>query len=162
FWLVPSVAGPAEAALQLDLSGQPSGVYSYNLAVGIMRFVPSKNKFFGKLTPQSSTLTLINAVQSPFGSGWGLAGLAQIGPNADGSALLIDGNGTNLLFGAPAFGSGPYFAPSGDFSTLVKLPDGTFQRTLKNQTVFHFNAQNLLASVTDRNGNQTQYVYDAN
>src|SRR5262249_45818164 len=39
--------------------------------------------------------------------------------------------------------------------------DGTFRRTLKNQTVYAFDAGGRLATVTDRNGNQTSYQYDA-
>ncbi len=54
-----------------------------------------------------------------------------------------------------------YINPGGDFSTLEKLPDGTFRRTLPDQTVYTFNDQNKLASVVDRNGNQTTYTYDA-
>ena len=51
--------------------------------------------------------------------------------------------------------------PQGDFSTLVRNADGTFTRTLKDDTKIHFNAQGLQTSVVDRNGNTTSYSYDA-
>ena len=32
--------------------------------------------------------------------------------------------------------------------------------TMKDQTVYSFNENNQLASVVDRNGNKTEYVYE--
>ena len=78
--------------------------------------------------------------------------------NPDGSVLLIDGDGDELLFEASATGDG-YESPPGDFSTLKRLPKGTFQRTMKDRTVYSFNGQNQLARMVDRNGNKTKYVY---
>src|SRR5262249_11277974 len=101
------------------------------------------------------------ATSGAAGGGWGRAGLEQIVPNGDGRVLPTDGDGTTLLFQPPATPGGPYVAPAGDFSTLVRLADGTFRRTLKDQTVYQFNAQNQLASIRDRNGNETQFFYDA-
>jgi YD repeat-containing protein len=42
------------------------------------------------------------------------------------------------------------------------LNNNTFQRTLKDGTVYQFNANNHLASMSDRQGNRTQYQYDVN
>ncbi|NEQ54431.1 MAG: hypothetical protein F6K11_30595, partial [Leptolyngbya sp. SIO3F4] len=74
-----------------------------------------------------------------------------------GSVLIIDGNGSEIVF---ENGNG-YVSPPGDFSTLNKLPDGTFQRITKEQTVYTFDSNNHLVSITDRNGNQTQHIYNA-
>lgn len=58
---------------------------------------------------------------------------------------------------------GPLFiSPAGDFTTLVKNDDGTFTRRWKDGTETRFNAQGLQTAVIDRNGNSTQYSYDAN
>jgi RHS repeat-associated protein len=73
--------------------------------------------------------------------------------------LLIDGGSSELLFNPPATPGGTYGSPNGDFSTLERLADGTFRRTMKDQTVYQFNAQNKLVSIADREGNTTQYVY---
>jgi YD repeat-containing protein len=161
YWMLPARGGPAEAALQADLTSQPSGVYDFELTAGLARYVPSLGRFVGGLGGESMPVVSVNAVNSPFGSGWNLAGLQQIVANADGSALLIDGGGTTLLFQPPATTGGPFVSPPGDFSTVLKLPDGTFQRTLKDQTVYSFNARGQLALMRDRNGNQTRYLYDA-
>jgi RHS repeat-associated protein len=161
YWLLPAGDGPVAAALQADLTAQPSGVYDFELSAGLVRYLPGTGRFVGTLGSASMPVVSVNAAGSPFGSGWSLAGLQQVVENADGSVLLIDGAGTTLLFQPPTTTGGPYVSPAGDFSTLVKLPNGTFQRTLKDQTVYSFNDQGQLALVQDRNGNQTQYLYDS-
>src|SRR5262249_46133548 len=149
-----------EAALQADLTSQASGLYTFDLSAGLIRYDHSLGRFVGRLGRESMPVVSVNEINSPFGSGWGLAGLQQGVQDADGSVLLIDGGGSTLLFQPPATTGGPYVSPAGDFSTLVQLADGTFRRTLKDQTVYSFDAQGQLATVRDRNGNQTQYVYD--
>ena len=63
-----------------------------------------------------------------------------------------------MVFSNPQ--DGVYESPPGDFSTLKRLPGGTFSRTLKDQTEFLFNDENKLALVRDRNGNETRHEYD--
>src|SRR5262249_54716169 len=104
---------------------------------------------------------LVNESASPFGTGWDLAGLETLYPAADGSVMLVDGSGMVNIFQPPASAGGAYVSQPGDFSTLVKLADGTFQRTLTDGTVDHFNTDNELATSTDRDGNVTTYAYDA-
>src|SRR5262249_47288976 len=114
YWKLPTNGGDVEAALQTDLTTQPSGLYLYELSTGLMRYVPSEGRYVGRLSATSMPVVSVNAIDSVFGSGWGLAGLEQIVPNADGSVLLIDGDGTTLLFQPPAAPGGPYVAPAGD------------------------------------------------
>src|SRR5262249_30355317 len=95
-----------------------------------------------------------------FGAGWSLEGLQQLIVSPDDSVLLIDGDGNALLFQPPATPGQPYVSPAGDFSTLERLPDGTFRRTLTDQTVYLFDNENRLILVRDRNGNQTSYSYN--
>lgn len=79
--------------------------------------------------------------------------------NPDGSVLLIDGDGSELLYELSSGGS-EYVSPAGDFSTLEKLEDGTFRRTMKDRMVYTFNSQNQLESIEDRNGNLDRLVYN--
>src|SRR5262249_8331989 len=100
---------------------------------------------------------------------WGVAGVQEIieggtGLQGDwaGSVLLVDGDGSRLIFLAnPVPGQSAYMSPDDDFSVLEKLGDGRFRRTMPDGTVYQFNAQNRLATVTDRNGNVTRFDYDA-
>ncbi len=161
FWTIPSARGPVDAALQVDLRALPSGRYNYTLTSGVLGFSNGGGGYIGTSTESGGDVVLVNGLDGPFGSGWGIAGLQQLVVNPDGSVLLIDGGGTEEVFEAPATAGGPYVAPAGDFSTFERLPDGTFRRTLTDQTVYTFNAQNQLAQVRDRNGNATVFSYDA-
>lgn len=158
FWSIQTDAGNIDAALQADLSSLPSGQYPYELTSGLRRFTGTL--FAGSSTTTTGELLSVNTINSPFGSGWGLAGLQSLVVNPNGNVLLIDGDGSELLFEAPENAGNPYTSPPGDFSTLERLGDGTFRRTLKDKTVYTFNTQNLLTFVKDSNGNETKYVYN--
>jgi RHS repeat-associated protein len=158
-WSIPQNQSGISGAMQTDLSNYPSGVHSYNLSAGIV--IPQGKNWSGSTNQTSGKLVSVNSIHSPFGSGWGISGWQELVENFDGSVLLIDGGGEELVFDKPATaGSSVYVSPSGDFSTLEKLPDGTFRRTMKDQTVYTFNSNLQLSSVQDRNGNETQYIYD--
>ena len=182
FWKLPETAGPVNAGLQADLRDVDSGVYSFEMNAGIQLAVPrtvttivkaadgsssssvtTVQRFVGttaKATQGSSRLVHVNTVNSAFGSGWGIAGVQELREGYDGSILLIDGDGSELLFDAPTAPGGNYVAPPGDFSILKRLADGTFRRTSKNQTVYTFDVDHRLVSVVDRNGNLTRHDYN--
>jgi RHS repeat-associated protein len=160
FWKLPAGGGKLDAALQLDLSNQASGQYDYTLNSGILGYAAGARGYIGTTSDVTGKIVIVNSVNSAFGSGWNLNGLQEIVKNKDGSVLLIDGDGRELLFQASLTTPGAYTDPTGDFSTLKQLGDGTFQRTLKDGTVYQFNASNHLASMTDRQGKRTQYQYD--
>ena len=159
FWRVPDQTNPVvHGALQADLQNQVTGVYNYQIERDIQTFTPG-----GTFSPLQDTVTgsfvVVNRVGSPFGNGWSLDGWQEIVVNPDDSLLLIDGDGTQQIFEAPTAGA-VYTSPSGDFSRMERLGDGRFQRTMKDQTVYTFNAQNQLETVRDRNGNVVTYVYN--
>jgi RHS repeat-associated protein len=160
FWSIPAGGGRVDAALQADLRTQDSGLYEYTLDSGILGFGPGGN-FFGSTFATKGKVLIVNSVDSAFGSGWSLNGLQSIVTNKDGSILLIDGDGHELLFDAPLQPGGKYINPTGEFSTLERLGDGTYRRTLKDGTVYQFNTDRQLANMSDRQGNSTQYRYDA-
>jgi len=157
-WNLPPNSSIIDTALQADLSSLPSGQYKYELTTGLRRFTGTQ--FAGSSTTSTGELLSVNTIDSPFGSGWGLAGLHSLVVNPNGNVLLIDGDGSELLFEAPSIVGNPYKSPPGDFSTLERLGDGTFRRTLKDKTVYTFNSLNLLTDVKDSKGNETKYVYN--
>jgi YD repeat-containing protein len=158
-WTVPETRGAVEAALLADLRALPSGQYDYSLETGLRVFV--LNQFIGSSSTSSGKITSVNTVNSAFGSGWGIAGLKELVKNRDGSVLMIDGDGSELIFEAPLTPGGAYQSPPGHFEKLEQLADQTFRLTTKDQTVYSFNAQNKLSSVQDSHGNQTRYIYDS-
>lgn len=165
FWSMPDVSsstarGIIDGAIQADLSSQASGIYTHSLQQSVQSYTGSTTQFFVGIVPQIETLKFIhiNRINSIFGSGWTLEDWQEIIENPDGTALLIGGDNTQLAFDPPATAGNPYTSPAGDFSTLVKLTDGTFQRTLKDRTVYSFNANKQLSIVRDHHGNQTRYI----
>jgi YD repeat-containing protein len=181
FWQLPEGLGPINAKLQADLREFDTGVYSFSMTAGIQAAAPrtisvvvkksdgseeTVEKSVVRLTGTVSnptngnnTLVHVNSVNSDFGSGWGLAGVKKIVEGHNGSALLIDGDGSEQLFEAPAQEGGEYKSPPGHFLTLTKVEDGTFQLITKQKSVYHFDSQNNLISVVDRNGNTTRHIY---
>ncbi len=158
FWKVPRGAPEARAALQADIRHLPSGVYDYAVQTRIAR--SSSPNLAGFAPTMEGKFIHVNSIASPFGSGWGIAGLQELVVNSDGSVLLIDGDGSELLFQRPESPGATYVSPPGDFSRLEQLPSGVFRRTTKDQTVYEFNERNQLAVMRDRNGNETKYLYD--
>ena len=156
FWTITQ-SGSVIAGIHQDLSDFPTGTYQVTLTSGIMNFV--RNRFFGSTTDQTTTITIVNGVDSIFGAGWGLGGLLQFVENPDGSLLLVNGNGKQTRFG-PVDGT-QFAPPPGDFSTVSKLANGEFERILKDQTTQRFDRFGFLTSVTDRLGNQTSFAYSA-
>ncbi len=162
FWDVPTDGGAAYANFQVDMTSEPTGVYDYTMLTGFFGIGPTHSAVAGSSATTNGQIYLVNDIDSPFGSGWDLAGLETIVPQPDGSVMLVDGGGQINVFQPPTTAGGAFISQAGDFSTLVQLPDGTFQRTMTDQTVYHFNADNQLATITDRNGNVTTYGYDSN
>ncbi|MCA9224966.1 MAG: hypothetical protein KDA47_05115, partial [Planctomycetales bacterium] len=142
FWAIPDGGGNLQAALQGDLRGQPSGVYRYTLSTGILRL--DDGQFSGAMSESSGQVVHVNAIDSPFGSGWQLAGVQQLVENPDGSLLFSDGDGANYVFGARPTAGEPYVSPPGDYSTLVKNTDGAFTRTMTDQTLYQFDVAGRL------------------
>lgn len=157
FWDVPSSGQGnllAKPALQADLKELTSGIYEYALQAGVYAF--ANGQFSGRSDTLTNTIVHVNGTHSKLGNGWGISGVQELIENSDGSILIIDGNGSEIVFE----NEGGYVSPPGDFSTLRKLEEGTFQRITKEQTVYAFDSNNRLVSITDRNGSQTQHVYN--
>ena len=71
----------------------------------------------------------VKTLDSPFGAGWGIAGLQEVVENPDGSVMIIDGDGGDggeIIFDPPLSTGDPYVPPPEDFTVLLKSGDGTF------------------------------------
>ncbi|MEL7494972.1 MAG: peroxidase family protein, partial [Cyanobacteria bacterium J06554_11] len=158
FWRIPDGYAQYNVAMQADLKDLASGAYQYEVESGF--YLLNDSEFTGSAVKTGDRLVHVNSVDSVLGSGWGIAGVQELVENSDGSVLLIDGDGSDMLFEASETHLNQYDSPASDFSVLVKLSDGTFQRTTENQTVYRFNSDNKLVSITDRNQNITRYIYN--
>jgi RHS repeat-associated protein len=156
FWRISTGnTGTATTSLLVDLRDRQSGRFDYSSNSGFNVF-----ERFGASKTTVGKVINVNFVNSNFGAGWGIAGVQEIVENRDGSALLINGNGSEIVFEKPKQPDDAYQNQPGDLSKLVKLADGTFQRTTTDQTVYQFDSKNRLVSVKDRLGRETKHVYN--
>jgi RHS repeat-associated protein len=160
FFTAQGNPGDFEVAVLVPLEALPTGEVFVSPLIGEFS-IPALDASGKSNVDIRLTVPTVNFRGSPQGNGWGVAGLQQLVKGLDGALLLVDGDGSLLRFTAPVKPGDPYGPPEADFSTLVALNDGTYRRTLKDQTVYTFDPQGLLASVRDRNGNETDYAYDA-
>lgn len=161
YWTYTSTQ-KVDLALQLDMRSQPSGVYEYSVSSGYAEYGACGGAlcapgFSYDLTSSDSELVSVNSVDSPFGSGWGLAGQQTLLVSSPETLLLVDGGGGETVYRFDK-ATDSYVSPTGDFSKLEKV-GGLFRRTTPDQTRYQFNSDNQLATITDRNGNVTTYNY---
>lgn len=160
FWSYPAGTNTLKIAQQVDLADHPSGVYTFVTRVGEFRS-GSTETGNGRLDDVAPIPVVhINGQGSPFGPGWGLAGLETIVEEPDGSVLLINGDGSEMVFDPPTEPDGPHVSPSGEFSVLQRQVDGSFTRTSPEQVVWSYDQAGRLVTHTDRNGNQTTFDYE--
>ncbi|MCA9138461.1 MAG: hypothetical protein KDB00_16935, partial [Planctomycetales bacterium] len=72
FFRVPESGGKVEAAVQLNLTDAPSGIYTLDIDQGV--YANSGVGFVGSSVPTDMELPHVNSIESPFGAGWGLQG----------------------------------------------------------------------------------------
>ncbi|OWK44238.1 Flagellar hook protein FlgE [Fimbriiglobus ruber] len=105
----------------------------------------------------TGTAFVVDEANSPYGAGWGIAGVDTLIPVC-GGLMWVTGTGGYEFF---AQGTGDtYTSPAGTFGTLVYVPDEGYEYTAKDQTVSDFDAKGDLTLVTDRDGLTTQYAYN--
>ncbi|TLN09898.1 RHS repeat protein, partial [bacterium] len=95
--------------------------------------------------------------RGPLGQNWHLGYDKMLIMYKDGSILAAGGDGGGIFF-RPS-GSG-YTADPDVTEKLVKNGDGTYAVITKYNTVYHFDIDGMLDSITDRNGNIITLNYD--
>jgi RHS repeat-associated protein len=176
--------GFSRLAAQWDASGLASGSHLYEVLV---RSYWSDGTWT-EAPPVSVRVLVVNHRDSPYGSGWTVAGLAWVKPEA-GGVYLAEGDGSARWFAYPGTcvqGSVPeycsYTSPEGDFTRLARhsttgawlryFPDGSKVAFAasgrmsvsvegRDSTRFAYDAQGRLSTVTDPAGLVTQLGYDA-
>lgn len=138
---------------QIDLSSYTTGSYPVSIVVTAVY-----DGHANDVTSVTTNLLVVNTHSSPIGRGWTVAGVPRLYPQADGSALIVDGTGSAVLFTPD--GSGGYVKPSGDYTTLASRAGGGWVRAGVDSTKVWFNASGLADSVTDRLDFSTRFDYD--
>lgn len=82
----------------------------------------------------------------------------------DQNNLLIGDNGHSrvrkVTFGASNGSRLTYLPSNKDNSKLVRLEDGSFERTFRDGTIFYYNSKGLQTKALARNGREINYFYD--
>lgn len=97
---------------------------------------------------------------SMFGYGWMLNYQMRLVDAGTGPITFIDGDSTRHIFGENP--NGGYETPDGLYLELVKNTDGTYKLTATDGTVYNFNNNGLLLTISDTNSNNLSITYSTN
>jgi len=164
YWKIPAATDTFSAGLAIDMAQQPSGIYDYEMLVTSGQIIPGLPGTQRSSTVLSGRIGVVSSVSSVFGAGWGLAGLQELVTNPDGSLMIVDGDGSQVVLGAAVpndAGREVYQPPRGDFSVTERMSDGAVIRTMTDQTKYRFTTAGKLGSVATRTGEMTRFEYDA-
>ncbi len=149
-------------AVAKDSAVTASGAYGFQVEV---EAIP-----VGSTTPQTTTINGIVPVvardTSPYGAGWGLAGVDQLVPVAataqvPAGQLWISGDGNGRFFALKQNSTTEYTSPVGDTGTLVKLSNGTWSYTAKDQRQKLLDTSGRLSRVIETTLVETDYFYNS-
>ncbi len=142
-------------AQQFDAGSLPEGRYSWELTVteDYSGTVPVVRGYAG-------FLDLRNLDQTPYGSGWMMAGLEKLQSQSTGVGLMDD-NGNLLHFSSDGAGG---FSPPESLDGQVTLSQDFFTMgyalAWKDGSQTTFDSSGLMTSQVDRLGNTTSYTYN--
>ena len=138
--------------LGFDAGTWPTGVYPYTLAVSMTSG--------GSPVAMSATgkLLIVNRKDSPFGTGWWLAGYERIYPQADSSLVWVGGDGSARLYTK----NGTVFrALDIDRPDSITLQGGTYIRYLRGGARVEFTSDGRHSATRDRLGLVTTFLHNA-
>jgi hypothetical protein len=189
FYAGATTAGSvSRLAAQVPLSAFGPGAESglYKLEAEVTSHWTNVSPAVTRTAIQVVKVPVLSRRRSPYGPGWGVQGVQQAFPSADG-VLIDEGNGTVRYFYVQ---NGSYVSPPGDESTLAwvpgdslvrRYPDGTravfgpvlagsspqvrqhlYTASLLGQRVSYAYNGALLQTMTDPAGLQTVLAYAAN
>ncbi len=112
-------------------------------------------------TSAPARVLVLNERDSPYGAGWGIAGLQRVHTLTVGSSVVLSGGDGSVGY-FEWTGSG-YDSPPGDFSTLHYRgsPDTIrYERRYPDSTKAYFRGDGRLSYIEDRFGNRNAYRYN--
>lgn len=98
-------------------------------------------------------LLVVNETEAPIARGWTIAGVQRLYPQANGHALITEGDGSAAFFKTG------FVSPPGEFSMLETFGAG-WRRRYPDSTKVVFNSLGLMTDVYDSFNNRTQFFYD--
>ncbi len=96
------------------------------------------------------------AYNGPLGIGWSHTYDISLTVNTDGTAVLQEGNGSKSYY---TKSGSSYVSPPGDFSTLVKNGDNSYDISYRDGHRYAFNSTGRLTAMVDRFSNTSSFSY---
>jgi RHS repeat-associated protein len=141
-------------AVGFDASTLSTGVYSYTLTVTATWNAGSTQSLPGR----SGQLAVVNRKDSPFGSGWWLAGLEQLVPSG-GDWLWVGGDGSTHLYRQVSGSSVTWVADAYDRPDTLKRVDTLLVRRLPGGTEVRYALDGRHAETVNAVGHRTRFVW---
>ncbi len=159
-------APPRRIALPLDTSSLATGAYAYSVTLN--SYSPS---YAGGMLPDTAigTLVVVNRRESPYGSGWSVAGTDQLFTTnvPANTRLVVSADGSYALYEAVAGSATRWIAPPGAYRDVLvqgerTMPAGTtggYWRLLLDGTTIFYNASGRHIWTIDQAGDTVEYQY---
>lgn len=150
----PGTTAPVRIGGQFDATGYPTNVYAMNILVSAV--FPTTRVTNDVITK----FVVVNQTTAAVARGWTIAGVQRLYSQGDGSALVVDGDGSATYFAKPA---GTFVSPAGEFTTLMPSTlsgSNGWARLYRDSTKVVFNNVGLMTRVLDRFGNRDSVIYD--
>jgi RHS repeat-associated protein len=146
---------PVRLGGQFDASSYATNVYRMDVLVtSVFSGGPVTNDYVTKFIS-------VNRTNVPVARGWAFGKVQQLFLQSDGSAVVVEGDGSAVYF---ANTGGGFTSPSGEFSRLITSSlSGTngWARVFPDSTKVVFTSAGLMTRVLDGFGNRDSVVYDA-
>lgn len=151
----PSSA-PVRLGGQFDASTHATNVYPMDILVSAY-YASTQTLITTDITTQ---LVLENETSSPVAAGWMVGGIQRLYKQADGSALITEGDGSVVYF---AYVNGVWVSPGGEFSKLIASnlggPNG-WARIYPDSSKSLYDSTGRMVQLRDRFSNSTVITYD--
>jgi RHS repeat-associated protein len=147
---------PVRLGGQFDASSYATNAYRMEVLVtAVLPGGPVTNDYVTRFIS-------VNQVGSPLARGWSFGGVQRLYPQSDGSALVVEGDGSAVYFGKT--GTSTFASPAAEFSKLIPSSlsgSSGWARVFPDSTKIVFSSAGLMTRVLDRFGNRDSVVYDA-
>jgi hypothetical protein len=138
-------------AVQVDAGAWNTGLYPFTLEI---KRVTGGSTLFATL---NGNLPVVNRSASPFGAGWGLAGLEQLINPGDGTRFWIGGDGSTRRYSSA--GTNVWIATAVDRVDSLTFDGTYYYRLLPNKAKVKFNSSGQHVATINRLGYQTVFAY---
>jgi RHS repeat-associated protein len=155
--------GTSRMAAQWDASSLATGAYDYSVVVRTYW----SDGTYNEAAAVAARVLIVNERNSPYGSGWSVAGIPQIYNAQSGDFVVLEESGTVKYFPFTSCTPDPDATlvcysvhPAGDFSTLkFYYRDNTYVRSFPDGSRQVFTSDGRLMYQRDRFGNQDSVAW---